>query len=177
MAGLSVGTLVLLDGKRPAEIAVDNGDGSWDCILDDGTDEDGVTSLRITVADIQRVRPDPSADCSSLEAAAASLRLSLTRDPDDDEGDAAAQRHLCSITAESSPGNHDFPTLPTQDAIVWLGDQKAAKMLSWLRQRRITAVLNVSQNLHNWFEHESPALLCATQCILALRASEGVAAP
>jgi drug/metabolite transporter (DMT)-like permease len=140
---LSVGTLVLIDGCRAGELACANDDGSWDCILDDGSDEDAVRPERITAAAAQRERVAPDSD---LEAAAASLRLGLTLGPGDGEdGDLAADGHMCQVVVEEAMGGGS----------VWLGSGTAAKSRHWFDARGITAVLNVSRDIPNYFERDA----------------------
>jgi len=79
---LSVGAYVALDGDRSGEIACVNADGTFDLIMDNGTDADAVPASRLQLSSTQRERT--SSDSSkfvgegSLEAAAAALRLGLT---------------------------------------------------------------------------------------------------
>eukprot|EP00966_Prymnesium_polylepis_P200926 4656113-Prymnesium_polylepis.1 len=76
---LSVGTFVILDGSQSGEIAVANDDGSWDLILDDGSEVDGVAAARIQPsASQERERPADPSTPEEREAAAAALRLKLT---------------------------------------------------------------------------------------------------
>lgn len=149
MLDFSVGTLVLIDGVRSAELACSNDDGSWDCILDDGSDEDAVPPSRLVLAETQRTRP-PIVEGTCLEAAAASLRLSLTKDPDGEDNKASAPRHMSRVWdgGDSSAGG-----------AVWLGDKKAAQSLELLRARGVSAVLNATCNIPNSFEiPESPPI-------------------
>lgn len=137
MASFSVGCWVLVDGKRAAEIACANDDGSWDVIYDDGEDEDAVPPSRLELRDAQRERPRGDTDSALVEAAAASLRLSLTHGPAGESDEAAAARHMAMVVDK-----------------LWLGDKAAAARLEWLQRHNITAVVNVTRREPNYFEHE-----------------------
>jgi protein-tyrosine phosphatase len=98
---------------------------------------------RITAAAAQRERVAPDSD---LEAAAASLRLGLTLGPGDGEdGDLAADGHMCQVVVEEAMGGGS----------VWLGAGTAAKARHWFDARGITAVLNVSRDIPNYFERDA----------------------
>ena len=144
LMALTVGSLVLVDGQRPATLACDNDDGSWDCIFDDGTDEDAVGLNRLELAAAQPPRPTAPSG-GSLAAAAASLRLSLTPDPAGEEGDTAAAKHMSRI--KDGAGSESSGSL-------WLGSEQAARRRNWLRARGITAVLNVTRDVANVFAAE-----------------------
>jgi predicted protein tyrosine phosphatase len=154
IAQLSVGTLVLLDGERAGECAVVNDDGSWDIILDDGTDVDAVPPSRLSIAAVQRVRPQQLQPTlpSELEAAAMMLRLGLLENSLG--GDDSASRHMaCVLPADPASGR----------GALFLGDKIAAETHEWLAARAIAAVVNVTENLPNCHEGggiEYHALCC-----------------
>uniref|UniRef100_A0A7S3ARR8 Calcineurin-like phosphoesterase domain-containing protein n=1 Tax=Haptolina ericina TaxID=156174 RepID=A0A7S3ARR8_9EUKA len=52
----NVGSFVLIDGTHPGMLAVDNGDGTWDLIMNDETDLNGVPSSRLQLRSSQSER-------------------------------------------------------------------------------------------------------------------------
>lgn len=148
-AQFSVGCYVLIDeGSQSGELAVENDDGSWDVVLDDGTDLDGVERSRLKLAPVQRDTRSKEALPSSsveLEAAAAKLRLGLTRGPDDRHGSPADRHMACIVEAHENRG------------ALWLGDRQASKTLEWLRAQGVTAVVNVTDDVPN--QHESEGIV------------------
>ena len=64
-AAFSVGTFVILDGN-PGELTFQNVDGTWDLILDDGEDIDGISASRLIWSDKNPV-PEPEFVMPTME--------------------------------------------------------------------------------------------------------------
>jgi len=153
---LSVGTLVLVDGSRAGELACENDGGTWDVMYDDDTEEDAVDAARITRRPVQRQRQTDD-----------ELRATLTAVLAASDGGASGAGAL---QPQPQRLKHPLPALDRRAELsqsmacvrrdassggsVWLGDRKASSRAEWLRECAIGAVVNVTDELPNLFEHE-----------------------
>jgi protein-tyrosine phosphatase len=126
---MSVGTFVLIDGTRQAELACLNECGSWDVVYhDEGgeEEEDGVMCSRIQICRIQRERIIAEHDSTRLEAAAAQLRTTLSY-----RGMELREMHMVNV-------------LDVGGCRIYLGDKKAALREDWLRAEGVEAIVNAT---------------------------------
>lgn len=144
----SVGTLVLLDGDQPGEIAVVNDDdGTFDLIMDDGADFNAVKPSRMKLKDVQREKVVHASShgqlTPELEAAAMSLRLGLLESSRGGAEDPSCHM-ACVLRADPSTGR----------GTLYLGDKQAASKREWLAAECISACVNVTTDVVNYHEGE-----------------------
>ena len=112
---------------RRAEIAVDNENGTWDVIFDDGDEEDAVPSARLRKPADLLQRKDLMPTSGKAVAGLAQVARDKHKASAVGGGSAAgsAEDHL----AEIIPG-------------LYLGDYTASRREDWLRERGINAILS-----------------------------------
>ena len=123
---LTVGTGVLVDGGRVAEIAIDNENGTFDVIYhDDDSEQDGVHGHRLSPCDMQRARPAPTDPVADKAAA-----LRLHAEEKDQRGRATREvpgpkppGHTRFVCISDTHGLHDqIEHIPDGDVLLHAGD-------------------------------------------------------